>query len=285
MDPSILKTVGQVAGIAGLSIGMLVIVFREVIRKNIFPTLTKAQGFNLLLTIVVFSFIVAIVGLLFSYLTSKQKPPETTVKVTKENNATTIEITGGSAEERLKIIREAALKSVDSTESMPPSVKEFEEVVKEHVRAALEAGKVTGSTEILVEKWMGIVIVDHPELVVEDGTPNSTGLHITTKNENAFPFLRTNTFLNTAGSYLEEGITMRRINGLVWDIIAASSDHDQPIIDVSVPMQRITDGVVQVVVTEVIAGTVKVVDNNHVGIPGLARVGAPPSHFAGSKTL
>lgn len=64
METSILKAVGQIAGIGGLAIGMIVIVSREVIRKTIFPNLTKKQAFRLLMTIVILSWSVALGGIL-----------------------------------------------------------------------------------------------------------------------------------------------------------------------------------------------------------------------------
>ena len=63
MAEKVLQVVGQIAGIGGLAIGLLVIIFRDVIRKNIFPSLTKKQGFQLLTLIVVLSWSVAIIGI------------------------------------------------------------------------------------------------------------------------------------------------------------------------------------------------------------------------------
>jgi hypothetical protein len=62
IDPEILKVVGQVAGIGGLAIGALIIIFRDIISKNIFPTLAKQQAYNLLILIVVLVWSVAIAG-------------------------------------------------------------------------------------------------------------------------------------------------------------------------------------------------------------------------------
>jgi hypothetical protein len=63
MDASILKTVGQIAGIGGLSLGVLLIVFREIIRKNIFPTLSQADAYRLLRLITIAVWTVAILGM------------------------------------------------------------------------------------------------------------------------------------------------------------------------------------------------------------------------------
>jgi hypothetical protein len=63
MIPEILKTVGQVAGIGGLALGVILVLFREVIRKNIFPNLSKVQAYKLLRMIIILTFLVAIVGI------------------------------------------------------------------------------------------------------------------------------------------------------------------------------------------------------------------------------
>ena len=63
MDVEILKTAGQAAGIGGLSIGLAILVFRDVIRKNIFPSLTKAQSFRIILIVVVCTWSIALAGI------------------------------------------------------------------------------------------------------------------------------------------------------------------------------------------------------------------------------
>jgi hypothetical protein len=57
-----LKLLGQIAGIGGISLGLLLMVFRDIIGKKIFPNLTKQQGYKLLELITVLTFIVALLG-------------------------------------------------------------------------------------------------------------------------------------------------------------------------------------------------------------------------------
>lgn len=52
------------AGIGGLALAAVVYVFKEVIRKEIFPTLTKQHAYDLLYRIVLFSFILGVLGIL-----------------------------------------------------------------------------------------------------------------------------------------------------------------------------------------------------------------------------
>lgn len=71
MDSSILKTVGEIAGIGGLSLGVVLLVFRDVIRKKIFPTLTKEHAYRLLRLIVILTFAVGLAGLAAWVLTKR----------------------------------------------------------------------------------------------------------------------------------------------------------------------------------------------------------------------
>jgi hypothetical protein len=64
MDASVLKVVGQIAGIGGLSLGVFLLLFREVIRKNIFPKLPAQEAYKLLRLITGAVWSVAIVGIL-----------------------------------------------------------------------------------------------------------------------------------------------------------------------------------------------------------------------------
>lgn len=80
IEAEILKTVGQLAGIGGLAIGAFIIVFREVIRKNIFPKLVKEQAYKLLRLIIILAWTVAIFGIgIWAYveISKNNKPPDT----------------------------------------------------------------------------------------------------------------------------------------------------------------------------------------------------------------
>jgi hypothetical protein len=64
MDAKLLEIVGQVAGIGGLALGVLLIVFRDIIRKNIFPKLPSAQAYRLLRLIIGAVWSVAVIGII-----------------------------------------------------------------------------------------------------------------------------------------------------------------------------------------------------------------------------
>jgi hypothetical protein len=64
VEASILKTMGLIAGIAGLSLGVLLIVLRGIIRKRIFPKFKNEKlAYRLLRLIVIVVWTVAIVGI------------------------------------------------------------------------------------------------------------------------------------------------------------------------------------------------------------------------------
>ena len=48
MDTELIKTVGQVAGIGGVALGVFLLLFRDLIRKQIFPMLAKREAYRLL---------------------------------------------------------------------------------------------------------------------------------------------------------------------------------------------------------------------------------------------
>ena len=63
MDADLFKTLGQIAGIGGIALGVFLILFREIIRKSIFPTLKKDHAYRLLRLIAILVFIVALAGI------------------------------------------------------------------------------------------------------------------------------------------------------------------------------------------------------------------------------
>ena len=62
MDADLLKNVGMVAGIGGVALAVLMTVFREVIRKNIFAQLDSQAGYRLLRLMLLLTWSVAIIG-------------------------------------------------------------------------------------------------------------------------------------------------------------------------------------------------------------------------------
>lgn len=61
---SILETVGKIAGIGGLALGVFLLLFRDIIRKIVFPSFTKQQAYRFLRLIAVLVWTMAIAGLM-----------------------------------------------------------------------------------------------------------------------------------------------------------------------------------------------------------------------------
>ena len=61
---TLIETVGKVAGIGGLGLGVCLLVFRDVVAKKIFPRLSQEQAFHLLRMIITFTFILGLAGTL-----------------------------------------------------------------------------------------------------------------------------------------------------------------------------------------------------------------------------
>ena len=63
MDIEFLKTFGQIAGIGGLALVTFLILFRDIIRKKIFPTLKKDDAYRLLRLIVILISTITVIGI------------------------------------------------------------------------------------------------------------------------------------------------------------------------------------------------------------------------------
>jgi hypothetical protein len=81
MDVDILKTVGQVAGLGGVAIGVSLIVFAEIIRKDMFPKLAPKEAYQLLQLIAFFVWSIAICGIgAWAYVSGTSPSSVTQVK-------------------------------------------------------------------------------------------------------------------------------------------------------------------------------------------------------------
>ena len=63
MDNTILETLARIAGIGGVAVGVLLILFREVLRRTVFSKISPDHSFQLLRLVVVLTGLVAIGGL------------------------------------------------------------------------------------------------------------------------------------------------------------------------------------------------------------------------------
>jgi hypothetical protein len=71
----VLQTVGQVAGIGGLALGVFLLIFRDIVRRNIFPKLGQTHAYRVITLIVSLTFLISATGIgAYVYLQSLGRP-------------------------------------------------------------------------------------------------------------------------------------------------------------------------------------------------------------------
>jgi len=75
MSDEVIQTIAKVAGLAGISIALVFYIFRSIIKKKIFPMLTKAQAYKIINTIILSTVVIALVGIAAWVYTSQQSSP------------------------------------------------------------------------------------------------------------------------------------------------------------------------------------------------------------------
>jgi hypothetical protein len=63
MDPALLEALGKAAGIGGLALGVFLVIFRNIIRKNIFPRLPAESAYRVIRLILVLTFLISALGI------------------------------------------------------------------------------------------------------------------------------------------------------------------------------------------------------------------------------
>jgi len=70
-----LKELGQVAGIAGIALGVVAILFRDFIQKSFFPTLSKKSAYKLLVLFLILTWSIGLAGLgAWVFLKAREQP-------------------------------------------------------------------------------------------------------------------------------------------------------------------------------------------------------------------
>jgi hemolysin activation/secretion protein len=109
--------------------------------------------------------------------------------------------------------------------------------------------------EVLIAKIKGLVFVPVPASV-EKGGVSASGIVLKNVVVPSEP-----DFKKFASTYLGQKLTREKLNTFISDIILFYRAHDRPIVDVIVPEQEITNGVLQVVLLEGKVGQVTVSGN------------------------
>lgn len=114
MDLSGLSELGKVAGIAGIAIGSLVLIFRSIIHKNFMSKMTVEHSYNITKSIVMIAGIVAVLGMV-SYVFMKTYSKDGLKKVIVKGHATNKEGNGiQNLKVRLTINEKQELINTDS---------------------------------------------------------------------------------------------------------------------------------------------------------------------------
>lgn len=76
MSESTLQDIGKIAGLAGIALGVFLLLFREVIRKNIFPKLPVDRAYLLIRQFMYLTFGIAFVGIAaWTYMMTQPSDP------------------------------------------------------------------------------------------------------------------------------------------------------------------------------------------------------------------
>lgn len=158
MNQEILKTVGQIAGLGGIALGVLLILFREVIRKNIFPNVTKSHAYKLLRLIIVLAWSVAIVGIVaWVYVATKPQTVTPSISLPAESKSNANSASPSPSIAPLASVKSpsAQTKSTVSTSPIPPSV--FIPLLKKHYSVTLVIPAEMSEADVLVDDAPAVI--------------------------------------------------------------------------------------------------------------------------------
>ena len=109
--------------------------------------------------------------------------------------------------------------------------------------------------EVLLKNLKGVVFVSSPKDVVSGGT-KASGVVLRKVTVPA-----PSRFSTCIQPYLGHELTRGKLNAMITDIIVYYRNHDRPVVDVIVPQQEITNGVIQLVLLQARVGSVTVTGN------------------------
>lgn len=128
MDTELLKIVAQAAGIGGIALGVLLLIFREVIRKNLFPNLSREQGYRLIRLVVSLTFAIAVFGIgAWVWVQKSSGPDKATSPAAATGGSVTQSINGGTG-----VIQTGPGQiTITNTEGVPPAPAKLAPASKE----------------------------------------------------------------------------------------------------------------------------------------------------------
>lgn len=121
-----------------------------------------------------------------------------------------------------------------------------------------EAPQAVGDQRVVLERLLGVVFLASPDDVQREGVEAFEGVRV-----EAVPLLQDKKFEPLITPYLGKPATLQSLSQLTRDVVLYCRRHDRPVVDVFVPEQDVTSGVVQVVVLEGKLGQLRVTGNEH----------------------
>lgn len=126
------------------------------------------------------------------------------------------------------------------------------------VRPTREVTEEAGDRQQLLEALQGVVFVSSMAEVDEDGVEGIEGVEAHTDDILASP-----AFDEVIAPYLGEPVSLLSLKELNRDVVAFYANNDYPVVDVVIPEQDITGGVVQLVVVKGRLGQVRAEGNEY----------------------
>jgi hypothetical protein len=81
MDTHLLELAGKIAGLAGISVAAALLLFREVIRRNILPRLSQRDAFSLIRLLCILMFILSACGIAtWGYIQTVRESPRNEIR-------------------------------------------------------------------------------------------------------------------------------------------------------------------------------------------------------------
>jgi hemolysin activation/secretion protein len=110
-----------------------------------------------------------------------------------------------------------------------------------------------GEDKIALDSLRGLVLVPRPELVIPAGMPETNGLQLI-----ELTLLDTPAFREVVAPFLNQPMSMKRLNELLREIVLYYRRLDRPVVSVVVPEQEVVGSVIQLLVLEGQVGQVNV---------------------------
>jgi hypothetical protein len=93
LEAEVLKTLGQIGGIGGIALGVMLFLFRDIISRIIFPKLSTEKAYRLLQLITVCVWSVAVLGMGAWMIAARAPAANQTTEIKGDNNSATQVIT------------------------------------------------------------------------------------------------------------------------------------------------------------------------------------------------